>query len=1279
MMALAVQPMYSLLSDQAAHAIGGELLNQDFSSCVAQGSNASLNSSDWSFSSGTGCYSANGDGGSAALQINSNNSYAVLTLPLSAGQVPTTLSFWAKGVPGSGVFSGALQISEYSSSDLTQPNIHYSDFGTTGNVDGSLTTTGTTQTVTLNSATRVIKFNYEKSSGNLALDDVRVDYTQAPAVPPAQLVAQDFDTWNDSPSFKGFNVGFEASGFGTVTAATVDVTRADGSHVTKTAGPQMLAYLSNTSTATEASAPFVVSPGSENGLTGDSWWSGQTNVPWTASTMPTSVTISVTDQSGTKTATTSNFLQGDASHPSYLSILPPAPTTGPVEDVTTGRYFQTIQSAVDAANSGDTITVTAGTYNENVVIDKPLTIGGANSQTAGYNTRNSESTLNGSFTVRADNVKIAGFTINNSVAGGSGVVMQGNYSGETIANNIIDNNGYAINFNTGNTNINSNLVKYSTSAKSGIEANSNPGNLVHIFDNHFIGTAPAAVSADITVIGTAPSRTATIYVDRNVSTSGTTLAALFNVWSSTVSNNKATGVDGSAVYIGGHDGYITVVGNTISQSTTAINVANDFGDGPNSNVSVHANYLDTSDVNGVKVGSGAYTSGQTVDATGNWWGSVDGPFDQVASDGSIPATNTFQTSNSASKAVGAVNYGAWCTDASCATNSAAVPNAPNNLSMSVTSTGVSIANHTATNQSGVTASWDSNNTMPVTYIYHYWKDSGSVWTTSHNWTNPTSATSYPGTFNQGEGINNFCVVAVSQFGVQSPCSETFSVNYDSTPPSGPTNARWVGATDGLYTHDTSIKSSWTAATDSGSGIAYYEYSYEHNGSSWSAWERLGQGSLAVTVNSGIATINNSFGGSASAQGTWRFRIQAVDNAGNTSAAPAVSPMITYDNTPPVVTITSPTSGYAHQTVTISGTVSDANPNHYYLVVKNNKGQVVFGPGTVYQANVSSLQWNTAAKNKDGSSVYPDGTYTIDLEARDKAGNKGADSTQTVQVIVDNTPPLAPVIAPANGTDIKGDQSFTVTKSNPNDTLTVTSSTGVLSSNNDGTYSLDTTSLKKDTQVIITATETDEAGNSTVTTATYSVENAAPTVSGVTMGHDASGQYWLTGSSADSANAQVGVQNGGTLFAGPVNVNSDGSWTVPLGALPKSTSYNFTVMIANALGYSSTLTGTYTTAPLQTAVVKPSVTQSLLKSFATVATPVTTPITPTPAAQTPKKGVLGAQTTKKNVNDSTVLAAPSAQGWKILGFAWYWWLILIAVIAAIWWYIVARRRRASDAV
>ncbi|MGD0204591.1 MAG: NosD domain-containing protein [Candidatus Bathyarchaeia archaeon] len=72
--------------------------------------------------------------------------------------------------------------------------------------------------------------------------------------------------------------------------------------------------------------------------------------------------------------------------------------------------YPSINDAIGNASAGDTIVVRSGTYFENPIIDKPLTLQGENSaNTIVVGTGNS---LGASvFTIAADNVKISGFTI----------------------------------------------------------------------------------------------------------------------------------------------------------------------------------------------------------------------------------------------------------------------------------------------------------------------------------------------------------------------------------------------------------------------------------------------------------------------------------------------------------------------------------------------------------------------------------------------------------------------------------------------------------------------------------------------------------------------------------------------------------------------------------------------------------------------------------------------------------------------------------------------------
>ncbi|HEY9246400.1 MAG TPA: NosD domain-containing protein [Candidatus Methanoperedens sp.] len=108
--------------------------------------------------------------------------------------------------------------------------------------------------------------------------------------------------------------------------------------------------------------------------------------------------------------------------------------------VGTGQTYATIQSAVDAANTGDVISVSEGVYGENLVIKKDgISIIGMNREKTVIDGRKTGTAVK---IDQANNVKISGFTIENS--GGSGKEDAGLtvFTGKknTITNNIFLNN-----------------------------------------------------------------------------------------------------------------------------------------------------------------------------------------------------------------------------------------------------------------------------------------------------------------------------------------------------------------------------------------------------------------------------------------------------------------------------------------------------------------------------------------------------------------------------------------------------------------------------------------------------------------------------------------------------------------------------------------------------------------------------------------------------------------------------------------------------------------------
>jgi len=95
--------------------------------------------------------------------------------------------------------------------------------------------------------------------------------------------------------------------------------------------------------------------------------------------------------------------------------------------------YQTIQGAVTAASPGDTITVSPGTYSENVVVNKPLTIKSSNGAASTIITAANPS--NDVFLLTGTDIRIEGFTITGG-SGSSGVKID-HASRCAVVNNIV--------------------------------------------------------------------------------------------------------------------------------------------------------------------------------------------------------------------------------------------------------------------------------------------------------------------------------------------------------------------------------------------------------------------------------------------------------------------------------------------------------------------------------------------------------------------------------------------------------------------------------------------------------------------------------------------------------------------------------------------------------------------------------------------------------------------------------------------------------------------------
>lgn len=84
------------------------------------------------------------------------------------------------------------------------------------------------------------------------------------------------------------------------------------------------------------------------------------------------------------------------------------PTERQCDIIVSKKQHLTIQSAIDAAVAGDRVCVSKGEYNEDVLINKAITLSGQNPKKTVINGQ----TPNGNVLISADNTVVEGFTIN---------------------------------------------------------------------------------------------------------------------------------------------------------------------------------------------------------------------------------------------------------------------------------------------------------------------------------------------------------------------------------------------------------------------------------------------------------------------------------------------------------------------------------------------------------------------------------------------------------------------------------------------------------------------------------------------------------------------------------------------------------------------------------------------------------------------------------------------------------------------------------------------------
>ena len=249
----------------------------------------------------------------------------------------------------------------------------------------------------------------------------------------------------------------------------------------------------------------------------------------------------------------------------------------------------TIQYAVGQAEAGDTIDVAAGDYPENFNVHQEVNLIGAQAGIDPRGGRTGDETNVLRMLVTADNVTIDGFTLEG--AGNFGAEIQG-VENTTVTNSIVTGNNVGVGTTPGGhttTGFTITQNVFDANTINGVTFQSTVGTDFVVSDNEFTSNA----IHDITVQGN--NGITGVTVTGNTASGADTFVVVnglgVGVSDVTVSNNNVTGTTASAILLGGDVDDIMISANNVSDSVTAVDVSDVFGE-ENTGVVIEGNTFD---------------------------------------------------------------------------------------------------------------------------------------------------------------------------------------------------------------------------------------------------------------------------------------------------------------------------------------------------------------------------------------------------------------------------------------------------------------------------------------------------------------------------------------------------------------------------------------------------------------------------------------------------------------------------------------------------------------
>ncbi len=322
-----------------------------------------------------------------------------------------------------------------------------------------------------------------------------------------------------------------------------------------------------------------------------------------------------------------------------------------------GADYSSIQKAVDAAEAGDTIRVFDGTYFENIVVNKTVSLIGNGS---------ANTTIDGGgygpiIKIGVGQVNVTGFNITNSASGGNNAITI-NTGTNTISNNIFFNNYYGIYLSALHQFSDNNVIKnniFSNNARAsiyifssnyslvqnnvcgdptGIKLDSSSNNILNnntFEDNkHFgikmYGSSSGACENNLITGNSISSKQSGVYFYDATNTTirnnlimdcESGISAVYNCYLSVIHDNDIMNNSlGIMIQISNEN---EIVNNTIQNNTIGISIQKGWTEDPSMNNTIHYNNIYGNTDFGVNATDNA---GYTTDATNNWWGDDSGPY-----------------------------------------------------------------------------------------------------------------------------------------------------------------------------------------------------------------------------------------------------------------------------------------------------------------------------------------------------------------------------------------------------------------------------------------------------------------------------------------------------------------------------------------------------------------------------------------------------------------------------------------------------------------------------